>query len=158
MTIIGVLCDCQMRPHGMWLPFTPNHPSISNYTPSRSFPNATNLDILAEDDEIVELFQKGNYKIPLTVRMHQSSLHAILPTVDTGVGPNLVDRSFLCPSWRKHIRSSVKLRLKLPSNQTIHIKGIIELIFVVGDLHADITIGVVYNFVVLILLGTSSID
>lgn len=89
--------------------------NIRDDTLSHSSADTTNLDILEHDDDTVALFQKRNCKVCLSVGVHRSSVHLIVSTLDTGVGPNLVGRSFLRPSWRKLVRAVVKLELKSAS-------------------------------------------
>lgn len=61
-------------------------------------------------------------------------------------------------TWKKHMRTTSDLRLKLASNQPVRIEGPIELLFLHGDLHFCLNFGFGNNFVVRILLGTSYID
>lgn len=85
--------------------------------------------------------------------MHHFSLHTVVSTFDTGAGPGLIVWSFLSPSWRGHIQSTVKLHLKQTSNQPIHIKGTTQLVVLLDYLHARVSFGGVDNFLILIFYG-----
>lgn len=90
--------------------------------------------------------------------MHHFSLHAVVSGIDTAAGLNLLDRSSLRPSRKKHIWPDIKLHLKSPSNQLIRIVGTIKLVALLGYLHDCVTFRVVHHFVIRISPGSSYID
>lgn len=68
------------------------------------------------------------------------------------LGPNLVHRSLLRPTWRKHIPPAVKLSLNSAPNLPINIEDTVRRVVLLGDLHAYISFGDVYSFVFQMLL------
>lgn len=85
---------------------------IRDSPPSYQLADTTEVDIPTDDNGVITLFQKHNYKVELRVGMKGSSLHPVVSAFSTDAGPISVDQRFLSPSFRKNsIRRQVTSKI-----------------------------------------------
>jgi len=106
----------------------------------------------------ISLFKKRNYKIGISVGVQASITHPVTCVLDTGAGPNLINKDFLPPSWTDKIRPAQDPGLIAATRQAVSIEGVILLHVRVGELRVRVWFGVVSKLAVPALLGTSFID
>lgn len=78
--------------------------------------------------------------------------------LDTGTGLSLGNSSLLLVDWRSYVKPVWALPLKTAPEQAVLVQGVISLHVFIENLHARTWLGIVENFAVDLLLGTSFID
>ena len=115
-------------------------------------------DLFFDTKDIIALFQKRNYKIRISWGTKSNSLSPKTVVLDTGAGPNLVNRNDLPREWMKKIRLIRNVKLTSASRNAMNLVGVLPLFIRMGDLKVRVWFGVVENLAVPVLLGTSYID
>lgn len=121
-------------------------------------PYSETVGVDAEENETVQLFKSRNYKLSASLGMTSQTLHPLTVVLDTGAGPNLVDKRWLPSSWHDRIQPSPVANLSAAANQPIPVIGVILLHVRLGDLCTKVWFGVVERLVTPCLLGTSFSD
>ena len=121
-------------------------------------PYSSTVAFEAEDNETINLFKSKNYKVSMSLGIRSYEMVPTISVMDTGAGPNLVDKRILPPSWLDRIRPSPVANLSAAANQPIPVEGIVNLHVRLGDLCVRVWFGVVDNLVAPCILGTAFQD
>lgn len=103
-------------------------------------------------------FREKNYKVYVS---DWTMLCVLLPAIkvfDTGVGEDLIRKSFLPPAWQQKIWSVTRILDRSATNDHITVCDTILLCVLVGDLRGGVSSTNVENLAVQILTGTLDID
>ena len=76
-----------------------------------------------------------------------------LSVLDTGAGPNLVDKGILPPAWFDRIRPSPVTNLSAAENQWIPVEGIVNVHVSIGDLCVRVWFSLVEILIAPFILG-----
>lgn len=104
------------------------------------------------------MLQKRNYEVRITWETRINDQSILTVVIDTGEGPNLVDKSALPSEWIKRIQPLTNIRLKSAFRQAMNSIGVIPLFVQFGDLKVRVWFGVIEGLAVSPILGTSFID
>ena len=93
--------------------------------------------------EPVVLFKKRNYKVRLTVGINSTVAHPVTSVLDTGAGPNLINKDFLPTQWHSNIRPMKDPGLVGATKQAVVMQGVILLHVCLGELRVRVWFGIV---------------
>lgn len=107
---------------------------------------------------MVGLFRKRNYKVRVSIGANASVMKSVAAVLDTGAGQTLIDSRFIPSDWSNRIKMVRDPKLTGATSEKRNLTGFILLHIRLGDLRVRAWFGVVENFAVKVLLGTSFID
>lgn len=112
----------------------------------------------AEEEEVIGLFQKRNYKVRIYLGVNASVMNPVEEVLDTGACPNLIKNRFIPPRWTKRIEPVRDQNLRGATSDKLNVLGVINFQISIGYLRAQAWFSVFDKFVVKFLVGTSFID
>ena len=106
----------------------------------------------------VLLLRKENYKVKANIGLSTSSLWRHVAVLDTGAGPNCVNRDSLPPGWQRRLRPVPGYSVYDASGGTLKILGVVTLAVEVGRCRVKAEFIVCDRFQVPFILGTDFTD
>lgn len=90
--------------------------------------------------------------------LHAQSMSKFQCLIETGAGRNLINKSFINPTWAPCVKRRDSLNLRSANKKPISLEEVIQVNLQIDNLRKIVWIGVVDDFVVDLLMGTSFFD
>lgn len=109
-------------------------------------------------NDVASFFQKVTYGVKLSIVVTLNALQTVASLLDTGTGPNLINKELLPPVWKESVKPIQSPQLRTVNRKVDSTEGIVPLFISIGDLLVRAWFRIVGNPTVDVLLEKSFIN
>lgn len=85
--------------------------------------------------DVTSFFCQATYGVKTSIVVTSNDLLTVPVLLDTGAGPNLINKDLLQPAWTESVKSIQSSLLRTAIRKVMNVKKIVPLFLCIGDIH-----------------------